>query len=75
MTTDVHHYRVYVEPLKLSLGGGYVAYAPELKGCISDGATPDEALRNVYDAAQCWIDAAAAAGEPVPSPEAIRQYA
>jgi len=75
VTADARLYRVYVEPLAASLGGGFVAYAPELKGCISDGETPDEALRNVYDAVQCWIDAAIAAGEVVPPPQAIPQYA
>lgn len=55
----VHDHRVYVEPLASALGGGFVSYAPDLKGCISDGATPEEALRNIYDAIQCWLDAAA----------------
>lgn len=75
MTIDVRQYRVYVEPLAESLGGGYVAYAPELKGCISDGASPVEALANIYDAVGSWIDAALRAGETVPSPEVAREVA
>jgi predicted RNase H-like HicB family nuclease len=72
---DVRNYRVYVEPLRAHLGGGFVAYAPELKGCISDGETPEEALRNIYDAIACWIDAAHEAGQPIPPAEALKLYA
>ena len=75
MTFDVRQYRVFVEPLSAELGGGFVAYAPELQGCISDGETPDEALANIYDAVGCWIESAVAAGEIVPPPEALRQVA
>ena len=75
MTIDVHHYRVFVEPLAADLGGGFVAYAPALKGCLSDGATPDDALNNIYDAIACWIEAAERAGTAVPAPEAVRQLA
>lgn len=75
MTIDVRQYRVYVEPLPERLGGGFVAYAPDLRGCISDGETPDEALANIYDAVGCWIDAAVVAGESVPLPVALRQVA
>jgi antitoxin HicB len=75
MTPNVEAYRVYVEPLAERLGGGFVAYAPELKGCVSDGATPTEALRNIYDAIGCWIEGAVERGMPVPSPDPVRQYA
>ena len=74
MTIDARSYRVYVEPLAQRLGGGYVACAPELKRCVSDGATPEEAFRNIYDAIGCWIDAARDGGQPIPQPVAL-QYA
>ncbi len=75
MTIDVRDYRVFVERLAPDLGGGFVAHAPELTGCVSDGQTPDEALRNVYDAIACWIDTARASGEAVPAPSFSKQYA
>ncbi len=53
---DVKKYRVYVEPLSANLGGGYVSYAPELPGCISDGETPQDALESIYDAIACWLE-------------------
>lgn len=75
MTIDVRDYRVFVERLAPHLGGGFVSYAPELKGCVSDGETPDEALHNIYDAIGCWIDSARASGEPIPAPSNSKQYA
>jgi antitoxin HicB len=75
MTIDVRSYRVFVEPLAPNLGGGFVSYAPDLLGCVSDGATPDEALHNIYDAIACWIEAAIANGEPIPSASKAREYA
>jgi antitoxin HicB len=74
MNSGVESYRVYVEPLTERLGGGFVAYAPQLKGCVSDGTTPQEALHNIYDAISCWIEGAREQGQPVPAPEPIRQY-
>ena len=71
MTVNVRRYRVFVEPLADDLGGGFVSYAPELKGCMSDGDTPEEALRNIYDAIACWLDAAK---DAVPL-EPARRYA
>ena len=64
----VRGYRVEVEPLAGHLGGGYVAYAPVLKGCVSDGETREEALRNVGDAIDCWLAAARDLGLPIPEP-------
>ena len=61
-------YRVFVEPLSAHLGGGFVAYAPELKGCLADGETPKEALDAVYDAIDCWIEGAREADMSVPQP-------
>lgn len=75
MTIDPHQYRVFVEPLAADLGGGFIGYAPGLVGCVSDGASPDEALANVYDAVRCWIDAAMRAGESIPAPDALRRVA
>lgn len=68
MMSDVSDFRVYVEPLASKLGGGFVAYAPELEGCVADGASPVEALSAIYDAIGCWIEAALEAGRVVPTP-------
>jgi predicted RNase H-like HicB family nuclease len=75
MAIDVRSYRVFVEPLSPDLGGGFVSYAPDLLGCVSDGGTPDEALHNIYDAVACWIEAARDNGDPIPAAFKTREYA
>ena len=46
---------------------GYVAYAPALKGCVSQGETREEALRNVREAMEAYIEALLEDGLPVPT--------
>lgn len=36
---------------------GYVAHVPALKGCWTQGATREEALTNVREAIEGWIEA------------------
>lgn len=36
---------------------GFVAHVPALRGCWSQGATRDEALANVREAALGWLEA------------------
>ncbi len=36
---------------------GYVAYAPALKGCVSQGKTKAEALTNIKEAIEVYIEA------------------
>ena len=61
-------YPVRIEPLAESDGGGYLATVPDLPGCMSDGETPEEALRNVQEAIGSWIEAAKEWGEAIPQP-------
>ena len=61
-------YPLVVEPLAPADGGGFVAIVPDLPGCMSDGATPEEAVVNVQDAIAVWIEAAGELGRPVPPP-------
>ncbi len=69
--TAAADYRVYVEPLAAHLGGGFVAYAPELNGCLADGNSPSEALAAVYDAIDCWIEGANETGRVIPAPKYV----
>ena len=63
-----YDFEVDIVPLSPADGGGFTAVAPELPGCRSDGATPQEALENIYDAITCWIEAAQEMGRAVPQP-------
>jgi predicted RNase H-like HicB family nuclease len=59
-------YPVIVSPLTEADGGGFVATVPDLPGCMSDGDTPEEAIANVLDAIDTWLEAARDASRAVP---------
>ena len=59
---------VRIERLAESDGGGYLALMPDLPGCMSDGETPEEALKNVQEAITSWIAAAKEWKQDVPKP-------
>ncbi len=46
--------------------GMFVAECPTLPGCISQGETRAEALRNIADAARGYIESLNKHGEPIP---------
>ncbi len=48
--------------------GGYIADIPDLEACSAFGETPLEALREVEIAKEVWLEAARAAGKPIPRP-------
>ncbi|MDR7035498.1 putative RNase H-like HicB family nuclease [Methylobacterium sp. BE186] len=68
-------YPVVITPLADDDGGGFAATVPDLPGCLSDGETPEEALHNVLDAIQSWIEMARELGHPVPEPSRRRERA
>lgn len=37
--------------------GGFSAYVPSLKGCISEGETKEEALKNIKEAIELYLKA------------------
>lgn len=61
-------YPLIVEKLSPEDGGGFVARVPDLPGCMSDGETPEEAVRHVGDAIIAWIEEARSLGRPIPAP-------
>jgi antitoxin HicB len=71
----VSDYPAIVEPLSEEDGGGFVAYAPDLPGCMSDGATQEEAIANLRDAILAWIEEADALGRSLPEPHLNHPYA
>ena len=50
----------------------FLAEVPELPGCIAHGSTPEEALANVKEAMQLWLDTAREFGDPIPEPKGRR---
>ena len=47
---------------------GYIADIPDLPHCSAFGTTPEEALREVLQAKQAWLEAALASGKAIPQP-------
>jgi predicted RNase H-like HicB family nuclease len=45
--------RIVLEP---SDEGGYTALVPSLPGCLSEGDTRDEALRNIEEAIRLYLE-------------------
>lgn len=66
---NVQAYEICIRPLSDEDGGGFLATVPELPGCMSDGETPQEALENVFDAINCWIEGEKKMGGRVPVPK------
>ncbi len=61
-----YEYPFVVSPLSVEDGGGWLVTYPDLPGCMSDGATPEEAVSNGNDAVEAWLEANIALGRPVP---------
>jgi antitoxin HicB len=53
---------------------GFVAEVEELPGCLSQGATPEEAIHNVFNAMEGWLSVALEDGRPIPEPRVARTY-
>ena len=45
---------------------GYLAYSPTLPGCFSNGATVEEAKRNIREAIEVHLSTLLERAEPVP---------
>ena len=48
--------------------GAFVVECPSLPGCISQGETRSEALENIQEAIQAYIESLRKHNEPVPPP-------
>jgi predicted RNase H-like HicB family nuclease len=48
-------------------GSGFVAHVPALSGCVSQGATRQEAIANVKEAIEAYLEALMEDGLPAPT--------
>ena len=53
----------------------FVAEVPELPGCMAHGKDYDDALSNIKEATELWIDTAKRYGDPIPKPKGRLMYA
>jgi predicted RNase H-like HicB family nuclease len=63
----------YTVVLQSENDGGYVATVPALPGCVSQGDTREEALKNIEEAMEHYLEDVKAAGEPIPTEDG-REY-
>jgi len=51
--------------------GGYHVYCPALRGCHTQGETREEALRNIREAIELYIESLVEDGLPVPKEDIL----
>lgn len=61
-------YPLEIHPLSKDEGGGYSVVFPDLPGCRSDGATPEQAIANGRDALKGWLAVAQVFGDRASQP-------
>lgn len=64
----------YARRLTPDEDGGYVATIQEFAGCIAEGDTADEAVKNLEAAAESWIEARLEQNQPIPDPVLLYGY-
>lgn len=52
--------------------GWVVAEAPALPGCISQGKTREEAIANISDAIEGYLQSLRQHGEPIPAEDSVQ---
>ncbi|MEK6676411.1 MAG: type II toxin-antitoxin system HicB family antitoxin [Planctomycetota bacterium] len=63
----------YTVVIEQETDGGFVVSVPALPGCITQGDTRDEALRNAREAIELYLEDCQASGDPIPT-EAGREF-
>jgi predicted RNase H-like HicB family nuclease len=58
---------VYTVIVEKGRESGYIAYAPALKGCVSQGETREQVLENIKEAIEVYVEALIEDGLPVPT--------
>ena len=57
----------YTVVLKEEADGGFVATVPALPGCVSQGDTRADAIANIREAMELYLEDCIAHGDPVPN--------
>jgi predicted RNase H-like HicB family nuclease len=70
---EMYRYEIIVywsEPDK-----SFIAEVPELPGCMADGSTYNEVMKNVQVIIREWIETATKLGREIPEPKGKLMYA
>ena len=70
-TKDLSYYMTLRYPIEVheSPGGGFFVTHPDLDGCMAEGSKLDEAISNLANSRELWIEARLAGGFSVPEPQ------
>jgi len=73
---DLQYYMGLKYPFTLEQDedGSYFIQFPDLPGCMTCGATIEEALEMGKDARKCWIESALLDGAYIPEPKVAEDY-
>lgn len=66
--------KAYTRELIRNEDGTWLARVMELQGCMSEGKTEKEALKNLGDAMRGWIEVAIEDGDLIPEPLGSRSF-
>ncbi|WP_373288461.1 type II toxin-antitoxin system HicB family antitoxin [Calditerricola satsumensis] len=61
-------YTIMLQKIRDESGEYYFARVLELDGCQSDGDTPEEALKNIREAMEGYLEVKLEYGDPIPEP-------
>lgn len=67
-------YNIITRYISDESGKYYFATVLEFDGCMSDGATPEEAYANIREAMEGWIETKLEAGMRIPDPIETDKY-
>ena len=67
-------YTYTLTPINDESGLYYFAKVLELDGCMSDGKTKDEALGNLMEAMEVWLETGIEHNDTIPEPTPIDEY-
>lgn len=61
----------YTVVLERESDGGFVVSVPVLPGCISQGNSREEALANIREAVELYVEDCRLSGDPVPEEDSL----
>jgi len=61
----------YTVVLEREADGGFVVSVPVLPGCVSQGDTREDAISNIREAIELYIEDCRAAGDRVPEEDSV----
>ncbi|MEO8662697.1 MAG: type II toxin-antitoxin system HicB family antitoxin [Bryobacteraceae bacterium] len=61
----------YTVVLEREADGGYVASVPVLPGCVSQGENREEAMANIREAIELYVEDSLAWGDPIPLEDSL----